>query len=75
MAVQCAKRLDIKMLTHKNNYQSKKIKHDMLKISTREEDEAQVTVVAWIPWTENQDVMELVEAVMNLVAAEHIIRQ
>ena len=27
-----------------------------------------------IPWTENQHVMDLVEAVMNLVAAEPIIR-
>ena len=64
-----------KLLSHCNNYQPKKLKQDILKISTREDDDGQIAVDASIPsWAENQDVIDLVEAVMNLVAAEHIIR-
>ena len=53
---------------------AKKSKQEMLRINTLETDDGHVSVEASIPWAENTDVMELVEAVMNLVAAEHMIR-
>ena len=43
----------------------------MLRINTREDDDGHVAVEASITWAEKTDVMELVEAVTNLVAAEH----
>ena len=68
-----SKRIDIKMMSNKNNYMAKKSKQDMLRINTSETDDRHVSVEASIPWAENQNVFELVEAVMNLVAVEHMI--
>ena len=65
-----SKRLVIEMLSHKKNYISKKSKQDMLCINTREDDDGHVAVEASIPSAEKTDVMELVEPVTNLVAAE-----
>ena len=69
-----SKRLDIKMLSHKYIYMAKKSKQDMARNNTSETDDGHVSVEASIPWTENTDVMELVEADMNLVAAKNMIR-
>ena len=52
--------LDIKMLSHRNNYMAKKSKQDMLRMNTSENEDGHVSVEASIPWAENTDVMELV---------------
>ena len=44
--------LDIKMLSHRNNYMAKKSKQDMLRMNTSENEDGHVS--------ENTDVMELV---------------
>ena len=69
-----SKRIDIKMMSHKNNCTSKKSKQEMLKIQTTESGDGHMSVEASIPWVENRDVFEIIEAVMNLVATEHMMR-
>ena len=46
----------------------------MLKIQTMESGDGHMSVEATIPWAEIKDVFEIVEAVMNLVATEHMVR-
>jgi hypothetical protein len=69
-----SKRIDIKMMSHKNNTMSKKSKKEMLNIQTIKSGDGTMSVEANIPWAESTDVFEVVEAVMNLVAAENMIR-
>ena len=69
-----SKRIDVKMMSHKNSTTSKKSKKEMLNIQTMESCDGTMSVEASIPWAESSDVFEIVEAVMNLVASEHMIR-
>ena len=46
----------------------------MLRIQTTDNEDGHMSVEASIPWAENTDVFEIIEAVMNLVAAEHMVR-
>ena len=69
-----SKRIDVKMMSHKNSTTAKKSKKEMLNIQTMESCDGTMSVEASIPWAESSDVFEIVEAVMNLVASEHMIR-
>jgi hypothetical protein len=69
-----SKRIDVKMMSHKNSTTSKKSKKEMLNMQTMESGDATMSVEASIPWAESADIFEIVEAVMNLVAAENMIR-
>jgi hypothetical protein len=69
-----SKRIDVKMMAHKNSTTAKKSKKEMLNIQTSESNDGTMSVEASIPWEESSDVFEIIEAVMNLVAAEHMIR-
>mgnify|MGYP001497436458 CR=1 FL=1 len=68
------KRLDVKMLSHRNSSTSKKSKKELLNIQTLESSNGTMAVEASIPWEESSDVQEIVEAVLNLTAAENMIR-
>ena len=61
-------------MSHKNGCTAKKSKQEMLKIQTTDNGDGHMSVEASIPWAENTDVFEIIEAVMNLVAAEHMVR-
>jgi hypothetical protein len=69
-----SKRIDVKMMAHKNSTTAKKSKKEMLNIQTSESNDGTMSVEASIPWEESSDVFEIIEAIMNLVAAEHMIR-
>mgnify|MGYP001320091374 FL=1 len=61
-------------MSHKNSSTSKKSKKELLNIQTLESNDGTMAVEASIPWEESSDVQEIVEAVLNLVAAENMIR-
>ena len=50
------------------------MKKELLNIQTLESNDGTMAVEASIPWEESSDVMEIVEAVLNLVPAENMIR-
>ena len=58
-----SKRIDVKMMSHKNSTTSKKSKKEMLNIQTMESGVGTMSVEASIPWAESTDVFEIVEAV------------
>ena len=48
-----SKRIDLKMMSHKNSTTSKKSKKEMLNIQTMETNDGTMSVEASIPWEES----------------------
>ena len=68
------KKIEIKMMSHKNR-SMKKSKGSLMKMTTSETcDGEDFSVQAHVPWIEGDSCTEIVEAVLNYVASEHMIR-
>jgi hypothetical protein len=55
-----SKRIDVKMMAHKNSTMAKKSKKEMLNIQTSESNDGTMSVEASIPWEELSDVFEII---------------